>query len=67
MTRLLPATFLPKYFTGYISYREVDHFYQQLQETIDKTPNKDILVVQGDCNANVGKDARADWGEVCGP
>ena len=26
----------------------VDHFYQQLQETIDQTPKKDILVVQGD-------------------
>ena len=27
---------------------EVDHFYQQLQETIDKTSKKNILVVQGD-------------------
>ena len=45
----------------------VDHFYQQLQETIDQTPKKDILVVQGDKNAKVGKDAQADWGEVCGP
>ena len=27
----------------------------------------DILVVQGDWNAKVGKDAQADWGEVCGP
>ena len=45
----------------------VDHFYQQLQETIDQTPKKDILVVQGDLNAKVGKDAQADWGEVCGP
>ena len=46
---------------------EVDHFYQQVQETIDKTPKKDILVVQRDWNAKVGKDAQADWGEVCGP
>ena len=46
---------------------EVDHFYQKLQETIDQTPKKDILVVQGDWNAKVGKDAQADWGEVCGP
>ena len=46
---------------------EVDHFYQKLQEIIDQTPKKDILVVQGDWNANVGKDAQADWGEVCGP
>ena len=30
---------------------EVDHFYQQLQETIYQTPRKDILVVQGDWNA----------------
>ena len=36
---------------------EVDHFYQQLQETINQTPKKDILVVQGDWNAKVGKDA----------
>ena len=46
---------------------EVDHFYQKLQETIDQTPKKDILVVQGDWNAKVGKEAQADWGEVCGP
>ena len=37
---------------------EVDHFYQKLQETIDQTPKKDILVVQGDWNAKVGKDAQ---------
>ena len=29
---------------------EVDHLYQQLKETIDKTPKKNILVVQGNCN-----------------
>ena len=46
---------------------EVDHFYQKLQETIDQTPKKDILVVQGDWNAKVGKDAQADWGEIVDP
>ena len=46
---------------------DVDHFYQQLQETLDQTPKKDILVVQRDWNAKIGKDAKADWGEVCGP
>ena len=46
---------------------QVDYFYQQLQETIDQTPKKDILVVQRDWKAKVGKDAQADWGEVCGP
>ena len=25
------------------------------------------MVVQGDWNAKVGKDAQADWGEACGP
>ena len=39
---------------------EIDHFYQQLQETTDQTPKKDILVEQGDWNAKVGKDAQAD-------
>ena len=47
--------------------RGANHFYQQLQETIDQTPKKDILVVQGDWNAKVEKDAQADCGEVCGP
>ena len=46
---------------------EVDHFYQQLQETLDQTPKKDILVVRGDWNAKVGKEAQADCGEVCEP
>ena len=47
---------------------EVDHFYKQLQETIDKTPKKVILIVQGDFkNAKVGKGAQADWGDFCGP
>ena len=52
--------------TGYDD-SEVDHLYQQLQETIDQTPKKDILVEQGDSNANIGKDALADEGDVCGP
>ena len=39
---------------------EVDHFYQKLQETMDQTPKKDILVVQWDWNAKHGKDAQAD-------
>ena len=46
---------------------EVDHFYQQLQETIHQTPKKDILFVQGDWNAKARKDAQADWGDVYGP
>ena len=36
---------------------ETEEFYDQLQNVIDQTPKKDIIVVQGDWNANVGKDA----------
>ena len=31
--------------------------YDQLQNVIDQTPKKDILCVQGDWNAKVGRDA----------
>ena len=27
---------------------DVDYFYEELQQVLDKTPTKDILVVQGD-------------------
>ena len=33
---------------------EVEDFYEQLQDVIEQTPKKDILVVQGDWNAKVG-------------
>ena len=36
-------------------YNEIEEFYDQLQNVIDQTPKKDILVVQGDWNAKVGK------------
>ena len=39
---------------------EVHNFYRQLQEIIDRTPKKDNLVVHGDWNAKVGRDAQAD-------
>ena len=35
---------------------EIEGFYDQLQNVIDRTP-KDILVVQGDWKVKVGKDA----------
>ena len=66
MFRLIVRSFFVKLAPGHDD-SEIDHFYQQLQETIDQTPKKDILVVQGDWNAKVRKDAQADWGEVCGP
>ena len=42
-------------------------FYRELQSLVDQTPKQDILVVQVDWNAKVGKGAQEDWGEVCGP
>ena len=35
----------------------VEDFYNKIQNTIDKVPKKDILLVQGDWNAKVGNDA----------
>ena len=41
------------------SGHEGSEVYQQLQETIDQTPKKDIPVVQEGWNAKDGKDAQA--------
>ena len=46
---------------------EIEEFYDQLQNVIDQTPKKDILVVQGDWNDEVGKDVFENWQGVCGP
>ena len=40
---------------------EIEEFYDQLQNIIDQTPKNDILVVQEDWNAKVGKDACGNW------
>ena len=48
------------------SDEDVEDFYEQLQEVIDQTPKKDILVVQGDWNAKVGEDAYKNWKGTCG-
>ena len=45
---------------------EVEEFYDKLQNVIDQTPKKDILVEQGDWNAKVGKDAYESWQGICG-
>ena len=45
---------------------EIEEFYDQLQNVIDQTP-KVILVVEGDWNAKVGRDASANWQGICGP
>ena len=46
---------------------ETEEFYDQLQNVIDQTSKKDILVVQGEWNAKVGKDAYENWQGICGP
>ena len=33
---------------------EVDHFYEDLQDLLELTPQKDVLFIIGDCNAKVG-------------
>ena len=45
---------------------EIEGFYDQLQNAIYQTL-KDILIVQGDWNAKVGRDACGNWQGICGP
>ena len=49
------------------SGHDVEISYQQLQDIIDQTPKKASLIVQGDWNAIVKRNAQEDWGDVCGP
>ena len=44
----------------------IEEFYDQQQNVIDQTPNV-ILVVQGDWNAEVGRDACGNWQGICRP
>ena len=44
---------------------EIEEFCDQLQNVIDQTPKKDILIVQGDWNAKVGRDACGNWQGTC--
>ena len=44
----------------------VEDFYDHLQEILDQSPKKDILVVLGDWNAKVGEDAFKNWKGTCG-
>ena len=46
---------------------KIEELYDQLQNVIDQIPKKDILVVQGDWNAKVGRDAFGNWQGICGP
>ena len=48
------------------SWLSSEYFYEELQKVLDKTPKKDILVVQGDWNAKIGEEACKDWKGICG-
>ena len=46
---------------------QIENFYSQLQRIIDQAPKKDILIVQGNWNAKVGKNTQENWQDICGP
>ena len=48
-------------------YDDIEESYDQLQNVIDQTLKKDILVVQGDWNAKVGRDACENFQGIFGP
>ena len=52
--------------TSNYSDDDVEYFYEELQKVLDKTPKRDILVVQGDWNAKIGEEASKDWKGTCG-
>ena len=44
----------------------VKDFHDRLQEILDQSRKKDILVVLGDWNAKVGEDVLKNWKGTCG-
>ena len=46
--------------------QEVEEFYEKIESIIQKTPKKDLLIVQGDFNAKIGKDAYENWAGTVG-
>ena len=44
----------------------VEKFYVELEETIKKTPKKDLLIITGDWNAKIGPDAYNQWAGTVG-
>ena len=46
---------------------KIEEFCDQLQNVIDQTPKTDILVVLGDCDTKVGRNACGNWQGICGP
>ena len=48
------------------SDQEIETFYDNIQNVIQNTAKKDILIVQGDWNSKVGVDAHKVWEGTCG-
>ena len=38
-----------------------NQFYQSLNNVIRKAPKKDMMIIQGGCNAKIGPDAHENW------
>ena len=51
---------------SYYNNNEIEEFYDQLKNVIDQTLKKDILLVQGDWKAKVGKDSCGNWQVIWG-
>ena len=52
--------------TSESSEEEIEEFYYSVQSAINRTPKKDIIIVQGDWNAKVGNDAHKEWYDTVG-
>ena len=55
-----------KFTTTEYSDQEIETFYDNIQNVIQNTAKKDILIVQGDCNSKVGVNAHKLWEGTCG-
>ena len=53
--------------TSDTTVEQIEIFYSVLQDIIDKTHTKDMLIIQGDWNANSGTDSLTNWNKYCGP
>ena len=45
---------------------EIEKFYETVDNTIQESHKKDILIVQGDFNAKIGINANEEWAECAG-
>ena len=46
--------------------QEIEEFYEKIESIIQKTPKKDLLIIQGDVNAKLGEDAYENWAGTVG-